>query len=111
MQMPFDPNNFQELGNYFTANTPEQVVSDSHTWPCDATDLLSIADVCRMFLKADDHAIALYEEGLRRIKQGPEERAPDTNIVGAYANLGRLLTKQQRSQEAADSGESGHPFR
>jgi tetratricopeptide (TPR) repeat protein len=56
-----------------------------------------------MFLTADDHAIELYREGLRRLNEHPEQIDPDTNIPFAYASLGQVLTRRNRIEEAIDA--------
>src|SRR5436853_7438222 len=97
---PQDFMDFDKARIYLDANTPEQVVAHSYKWNCDLTDILGIADIVSRFLKADDHAIALYEDVLRRLDEHPEQISPDTNLAFAYASLGQILTRKERSEEA-----------
>ena len=100
---PQDFMDFEKTRIYLGAHTPEQVAVDSRSWACNLTDILSIADMLSMGLKADDHAIALYREGLRRLDEHPEQIDPDTNIAFAYASLGQALTRKNRIEEAIDA--------
>ena len=101
---PQDFMDFEKARIYLSTHTPEQVAVESRTWTsCSPTDILSIADVLSMALKADDHAIALYKEGLRRLDEHPEQMDPDTNIAFAYASLGQILTRKNRIEEAIDA--------
>ncbi|MFL6215674.1 MAG: hypothetical protein ACJ74J_17460 [Blastocatellia bacterium] len=100
---PQDFMDFEKAQIYLSAHTPEQVAVDSRSWACSPTDILSIADMLSMALKADDHAIALYKDGLRRLNEYPEQIDPDTNIAFAYASLGQVLTRKNRIEEAIDA--------
>jgi hypothetical protein len=73
---PQDFMDFEKTRDYLSAHMPEQVAVDSRSWVCSPTDILSIADMLSMALKADDHAIALYKEGLRRLNEHPEQIDP-----------------------------------
>jgi tetratricopeptide (TPR) repeat protein len=100
---PQDFADFEKTRGYLNTHTPEQVAIASRSWACDPTDLLSIADMLVMMLKADDHAIALYKEGLRQLDEHPEQIAADTNMAFAYASLGQALTRRNRIAEAIDA--------
>ncbi|HYP29562.1 MAG TPA: HEAT repeat domain-containing protein [Blastocatellia bacterium] len=100
---PQDFMDFEKARIYLGTRTPEQVAIESRKWGCSLTDILAVADVLSMALQADDHAIALYKEGLRELSEHPEKSDPDTNIAFAYASLGQVLIRRNRIEEAIDA--------
>lgn len=104
MQTPFQPFDPDKVVSYVLSHTPEQMITDSRSWSCDACDLLTYADILSGF-DFPDHVIALYQEGLKRLSEHPEELTPEVNVFGAYAMLGINLTSKGRHHEAIDAFE------
>ena len=94
---PLNPVKFKE---YIQNNTPQVFLHDSINWECDPTDILTIADLIVNFIGNDEYAIPLYYHALKALKNNPGIISPDTNIQGAYANLGASLIRLEKYSEA-----------
>lgn len=105
MPTPFEPGiDARKLVPYITNHSPEEMMLDSRKWPCDFTEILTIADVLMHLSEnmpiARKYAVELYAEGLRRLEEHKDQTASDTNVAGSYVRLGSLLSSEGRVEEA-----------
>jgi len=93
------PDNTEAMIAYFSTQPPAQVVQGLRALKQDATDILAWADQM-LGAGAEAHAIALLQDGLGELSKHPDRIAADTNLMGAWVRLFRLLSKNGRNQEA-----------
>lgn len=104
MKTPFGPPlNYKKLKEYILNNTPQDMIRDSISWECDSTDILTIADLIADFFGNEEYSIPLYYHALKVLKDNPELISDDTNIQGAYANLGAALIRIEKYAEGIDA--------
>lgn len=100
METPFGSKiDIEKIKEYIERTDPVQIFNDCSTWSYDPTDILSIADIIKQVLKRDSHSIQFYKYGLSQIEDDPSLIADDTNLVGAYSNLGELLIRNDQLKE------------
>jgi len=94
MKTPFGPPlDIEKLNTYLESHNPLQMSDDIVNWNCDATDLLTLADLFNFKLSKPEYSVVLYDIGLRLINLKPSLVSSDTNIQGAYAAFGSVLIK------------------
>jgi len=101
MNTPFyPPLSIEKLRSYLDGICPEKLIVETNTWDCDPTDLLAIADLISEQIQKEEYAIALYRHALKQLENNTNLIAQDTNLQGAYANLGASLIRLNRHEEA-----------
>lgn len=93
----------ERINSYLHSRTPKQLWAEVKFADLDPTDVLAFADVVLQFLENEEHAIPLYQVGLRELQEHPEKIASDTNLLGAWCRLFRLLAKRGRNHEAIEA--------
>ena len=94
------PPDEEKIQSYVAQNSPTQLWREIAAANFDPTDVLAFADILSMFIKADDHAIALYSGTLGELERYPERASPDTNLMGAWVSLFMTCSRRGRTEEA-----------